>query len=458
MTQTGAPIKRQPKNHDGLSRILSEPPQGSKDVSHSSPKQPTLRDVYLKHDEIVTSFFEEGDLDLGKYRSVLFEVDRDKRNLIHTTINKLKTDYKDVESEWQGTPIKALDLVETLVVERPGLLVEKDVQNTMPLRLAAEAPIEAFFRVTNLVIPTTLHQALRTKCQKDKMNCPLREVSTRLLAHCPKVIPDDADNDPQRKSPDPTETKEVLQVEKASTEHCLHNEINVNKLLDSVSRPRNILSKNLGSCLQLLMDVTNFDPNLKGGFLTVSQESFNHLLSLCPNDVFKSTAGDGYTPLHLAVRLYDTKDQHVDYERLFGIINALVCRAPSSIYAKAGVKADGDYGKTVYDLLKDLGKDDPECDIVENYDSGTEQSKWSPRLLSLRKTEELLKKICTGSSMTTPNGKVAFLYKDAKLSQYESSVRRKQCYNSHLTLGQSMIFSLTSAVNRQFLTRIISSR
>jgi hypothetical protein len=357
--------------------------------------------VFSRHIHIVESFFDSSELNIESYQDVLQKRDREDRNLIHQTILELKRKRK-------RAPLKALNLVEVLVLDEPKLFTQKDVDGKVPLLGAAEFNVEILFRVIDLVIPDSVLESIKIKCDKSHQSCPLRDVHERRREQCrKKPKPASPDDSQQREQIDRSETPKATQTETGDAkveDLCLHDLIDIDQVVKKDAQLREILSEALDPekkaqlpCLQSLIVYSNFDPGQNEGIPIIPLDSFKLLLQFCPDTVFESATQNGYSPLQMAIRLYDK--QSIDYDHLFSVIQALVYRSPSSIYFKAGYEAQEDRGKTAYRPLKELKEVKP-----ESY----------ARSQSRKYTEELLKRTCIGSPQKNWDAKIEFLYWNAK--------------------------------------------
>lgn len=157
----------------------------------------------------------------------------------------------------------------------------------------------------------------------------------------------------------------------------LQDVVDANKVLEENKKLEKVLRTALANaphtkCVQPLLKPNMFDRGQKDNTQIIPQDSFRTLLELCPGHVFMPESGD--TPLHMAVRLY--KEQSIDYDLLFSVIECLVARCPESIFSKTTVDNEE---KTAYRLLKEIG--------VRNMDKSA-----SSRFCA----EELFKKTCIG--------------------------------------------------------------
>lgn len=326
-------------------------------------------DVYNQHIAIVNSLLETGELDTEKNRDVLQKTNLEGRNVIHHTVSTLKRQKK-------SAPSKVLDFVEQLVLDGPELFTQADEEGKVPMLAAAEFNVEILFRVLDLVIPDSVLESIKKKCDESHQSCPLRGVHESRRKQCLKKANKTGNVDVE--------------------DHCLHDLIDSDQVVEKDAQLRKILSTALGlkkgqqpPCLHSLIAESNFDIHI------IPLDSFKVLLQLCPDNVFESAAKKGFSPLLMAIRLYDK--QSIDYDHLFLVIQALVDRSPSSIYFEAGYEAKGDSTKTAYHLLKELKK--------TNSESNTR---------SRSRTEDLLKRICVGSPHKDWDAKMKFLYRDAK--------------------------------------------
>lgn len=414
MTQnTSDRSKAQTKSNDGQSK--------------SSPENLKKPDIDTEFRSILTSLFKTGELNTEMYRDVLHDKDDEGRNLIHRIIMKLKKWPNDV-------PSGVFKFVEQQALDKPELFIQKDDEDKVPLLAAAQFNVETLFRVCDLVIPKSVLKSIEKGCDESHQSCPLRSVHGSHRKQCLKkanpsrsVRPDSTQ---QHEQNDGFKTPIATQAEIDNVhvgDHCLHDQIDYEQLAKKNTHLREILNTAFGlethgkTCLHLLIAEDNFDPGQKKEIIPLVR--FEHFLSLCPETVFESAASDGFSPLQMAIRLYDT--QSIDYDHLSKVIKALVNRRRLSIYFEAKYEAREDQNKTAYRLLKEVKET---------------KSESNTKLRSRTSTEELLKEICVCSSLSWKE-KMKFLYWDAKSGRSSLLLSKRQVWYVYLTCEQCVSFT-----------------
>ncbi len=360
------------------------------------------REVLLKHMEICEEICDpqssDSEFDTKPYRDFLYKTGSEQRNLIHMIL---------IELEKEPAPPKALKLVEQLVLDEPGLFTQCDISGKTPLLEAAQHNVGILCHVIDLLIPEPVLKDIKIPCGGRDRTCPLSRVNKGRQRQFSKnrhpTGSASADDPGQAEQIDGPETTEVQQDENDDVKlegSCLCNLIDTDKVVKKDAQLRETLKAALGReqerqplCLHLL--IVNLELRGKEHTGRIPLDKFEILLQLCPDTVFESTTYDGYSPLQTAIRLYDKP--FIDYQHLFLIIQALVNRLPSSIDVKAGYKAGGDRETTAYRLLKGLSKTGDKINAQ-----------------SRSRTEDLLKRICIGSTSRTWDSMRDFLYSDAK--------------------------------------------
>lgn len=351
-------------------------------------------EVYNQHIAIIRSLFEPGELDTKKNRDVLQKTDLEGRNVIHHLISELKR-------KKTSAPSNVLKFVQQLVLDEPELFTQADDDGKVPLLAAAEFNVEILFQVVNLVVPESVLESIKKNCDESHQSCPLRDVHESRRGQCPKKAnprrPVRPNGTRQREQNDRFETSIATGNEDVE-DHCLCDRIDSNLVVEKDAQLRRMLSTALGlkkeqhpPCLHSVIAESNFDSGQEKDIQIIPLDSFKLLLQLCPDTVLESAAKEGFSPLLMAIRLYDKHS--IDYDHLFLVIQALVDRSPSSIY----FEAKGDSTKTAYHLLKELKK--------TNSESNTR---------SRSRTVDLLKRTCVGSPQKDWDAKMKFLYRDAE--------------------------------------------
>ena len=374
----------------------------TQESTHGRPLEDDPEEIYIKHRAIIKALAANVEPNPATYEEVYQEVDDRGQNLVHGIIQKFK--------QTKATPT-ALDVTERLILDKPDLFTQADEEGKVPLQACASSNVDILFRVIDLVIPDHIRDGLSIECDDNRQGCPLRHVHKGCLKrHRREHRTSDEEGTHEDIERDELFDAHVVAVTDADGNEtkveafCLHGSIHVDRLVEKDESLRQTLSRGL-SCgikrhedtvVQSLLTGTNFDSRRKD-FPVIPLEGFKRLLQLCPDSVLGSSSQIGYSPLQMAIRLYD--DRSVGYDHLFSIIQLLVDRHPSSIYFKAGYDAEDDQGKTAYRLLTE-----PK-DFVSV--SGTESE--------FRKcAEELFKRTCIGSTHKTHDEKREFLYCDAK--------------------------------------------
>jgi hypothetical protein len=333
--------------------------------------------VYIAHGQITKGWVagnKVGSL-LTQHERLLHLRDPDNRNLIHRTIHELQNKRK-------SAPPEALEIIETLVLDKPELFTAVDDYTKTPMLEAAKHQVTILFRVINLLIPLSTLNKIKNKCGESQESCPLWDVAEIHQKRCVKESkPKQANGADGADRKKPTGTSMADTGGRAEKRACLHDTVDVDEVIKKNNRLREILAVALRPTeegqavfLQSLLAETRFDPGQKGSEQLISLQGLKVLLDLCLDSVFTSVQQNGYSPLQTAVQLYDK--QSIDYELLFLVIKALVDRNPSSIFFKA---KDGKASKTAYRMLKELAP------------TVSKENERSRKL-----AEELLKRTCIG--------------------------------------------------------------
>lgn len=275
---------------------------------------------------------------------------------------------------------------------------------------AAESQNPILFRVVSLLIPSSTVERLkndRNSCEKGSTKCPLLDVAKGRLNQCSKSADNGtADGPNNAELSEQTDLKNAPEpipvVDRSSMNaniQCLHNDIDVGRVLEENDKLRDTLVKLLSDprafsgCLQPLLLASNFENSLTGnGNQTIPLDGFSALLQLCPDNFFTEPPSSGYTPLQNAIRHYN--NEKVDYKLLFSAIKELIARCPASIFLETTI---GKERVTAYRLLKGCDNGKPGTNTTWRFE-----------------TEQLMKEVCIGSRDKTWEEKKKFLYWDAK--------------------------------------------
>jgi hypothetical protein len=330
--------------------------------------------TYKYHRRIIDSWLKDKKYNLKerKYLIARFKSDRDKQNIIHRAIRELGRTKK-------GALPPALDFIEETVLQQPSHFTDVDGFGYVPMLEAAKAVPSILFMAVDLLIADSTRGRIGIKCPEGQ-KCPLWEVADGRRKQCQtkktsgRVNGSGPNGEPTWKASDKTNGE--LREDKT---RCLHDEIDVRKLLEEDRKLKEVLEKALNpvakarECLQSLISETKFDPGQKVPQL-VKLESFKTILSLCHKDVFEKAPASGYSPLQQAVRLLD--GESLDFKLLYDVIQTLVEHCPVSIFCKANINGTT---TTAYRLLKEL-----------------KQSNKAPNKDWIQRSDELLKEQCIG--------------------------------------------------------------
>ncbi|KXH30267.1 hypothetical protein CSIM01_12622 [Colletotrichum simmondsii] len=388
----------------------------SRDSDQESSDEEGAR-VGRYHGRIIKKWIQyPADVDHPKYGECHSQKDNEDRNLIHRTIRELSKKQKDL-------PPHALTFIESLVVNSPDLFVAKDSDQKVPMLEAANSQVAILFRIISLLIPSEIRDAIKTECQDEKFNCPLQKVALARRKQC-SINPGKASKASKTDTIQTADREQGLDSTRteisgiAERTECLHGQVDVKRLLEKDHQLRKKLVAALKPyeqaqlCLQSLLVDNKFDKGQRKSDQVIPLPGFKTLVQLCPDDLFSNQPSNGYTPLQMAVKLYDTED--IDYDLLFFVIQALVDRCPASIFLKHEGKTNA------YKLLKSLN-----------------EAKSTKNASSRALAEELLKRSCIGFSEGLGDGrlvlggskndswarKMDFLYWDAKLGTSATTLR-----------------------------------
>ncbi|KAI1414085.1 hypothetical protein F5Y13DRAFT_198015 [Hypoxylon sp. FL1857] len=356
--------------------------------------------VMAHHSKIVRAWFDGTKIDLesGPYKNALLKKDSNDQNIIHRTIMELSKRKK--ENRITGLPQMALDVIEGLVLQKPSLFTDPDAMDRTAMFEALRLDASMLFRVINLLISNEAVERLRkirSRCERgQEAACPLWDVSEKRRGQCGRK------KDSSRKGGSSDGQDGRRRADNKDGRFCLHEDIDVAKVLEENDKLNEILKKALEkahkddagtACLHQLLTENGFDRGQKGNTQIIPLDNFRTLLWLCQNEVFDRAPASGYTPLQLAIQLY--KCQSINYDLLFSVIESLVERCPESIF----VTTYGENKKTAFRLLMELGEGTTEQNENSRYRVG-----------------ELLKRTCIGfreGKYSTWVEKKKFLYWNA---------------------------------------------
>lgn len=368
--------------------------------------------VYESHGKIIRTWFEGDTNKESEYWDMRLRKYEGGRTLIHRAISEInrKMAKKTQKPQKLFNPDKAIELIETIVLEQPGLFTAHIGDIKPAMFEAARSQTSILFKVLGLLIPVSTVEKLKNnknECEKDNSKCPLLDVAEGRRNQCLKS--NDSGTADSPKNADLLEATNLKNArEKAPTTdknsvnpsiQCLHGSIDVERVLEKDAQLRDTLvtslsdSQALSGCIQPLLQERNFDDSSSiNEHRIIPLEGFRALLKLCPDKFFTEPPLSGHTLLQQAVQLYDTN--MIDYELLSSVIKELIARCPSSIFLETTF---GKETMTAYRLLKSFG--------AGGSDKNTE---WRSQ------TEQLIKMTCIGSREKTWEEKRKFLYCDAK--------------------------------------------
>ncbi|KAK3291439.1 uncharacterized protein B0H64DRAFT_366705 [Chaetomium fimeti] len=375
----------------------SGPKQGpSTDAGAEEDDDPLT--VLRGHMDIVQGWFYNKVVEERSWAVQLKTASYHEQNLIHTAITELQRQKKrQIQAVF---PEPALAGIESLVLSKPSLFSNPDVNGDVPMFMALKLDASVLVRVLDLLIPGPtldhLETTRRSGCDEKLSDCPLSKVAYVRLDRCMEKSKSASAAHVKRERP------------------LFHSDIDTQKLVQEDGELRAILRDALkenaiARCLEPLLVEKNFDRIAKetGNIMPVS--SFRTLLELCPDEAFSCAPTTGFTPLQLAVRLYESS--LVAYDHISSIIQALIERCPSSIFLGTG---KGQAATTPYRLLMGLPR-------AESAESASARAR----------AQELLKRACIGYRATKYDEKekeyVAdqmwsekkeFLYWDAKSQRH----------------------------------------
>jgi hypothetical protein len=371
-------------------------------------------DIMEKHRKIFLQALKTRfDIREPAYQAVRGKKDGDEQNLTHRTVKEFKK--KRETAKRRGTSLSQaevdniLHFVATLVADDPEMLLNKDYRGDIPFLRAADADAPLFFSIINLVVPKSVLEAIRVRCDQSEHRlrlCPLKDVPESRRMRCPKKYGTRRHKDwvPSQRLgnghvSDTNATPVTPTDENNNEKACLHDEVDVHQIIEQDKKLRKTISAALSatsdrrqqsqqSCFESLLRESNFDTRSQPGNPSVPLQAFESLLQLCPDFIFETAGPSGYTPLQVAVLLYDKEG--INYDHLYAIIKALVARRPESIYFEAQY-AGGK--KSVYRILTE-----------------TRATKSLADKERRSRVVKLLKEVCIGSHNKSHQEKIDFLY------------------------------------------------
>ncbi|KAL7935469.1 peptidase S8/S53 domain-containing protein [Trichoderma chlorosporum] len=367
--------------------------------SNSETSRKELRRVENYHTDLLDVWSENGEVDPEQLKNEdLFKADINKQNFIHRVIN-------DTSGGKMPFPPQAMDVIQQLVLRDPKLFTAEDRRGETPIIEAAKHQMPVLSLVIGLLLPTPLHDnpTLYISCKGGQGMCPLRQVSEALLEEC------------QKKRDAAMNGSILKKMRQTASNICLHEAIDIGKLVDYDKSLRHTLKEALNSpiralaCLDAILHDGNFDEDFQGDYKEWVK-TFKTLLELCPDSVFGYAPYEKFTPLQTALRLYSKPQIH--HDMLFDFVHLLIDRAPWSIFIESGPSSDPRASpKTAYHMLREI-------------DSENASSEVQPKA----RAEELLKRTCIGyegmmwdtktmsfTNTITSEEKIRYLYSDIKL-------------------------------------------
>ncbi|KAG5760015.1 hypothetical protein H9Q69_011133 [Fusarium xylarioides] len=313
----------------------------------------------------------------------LLELDAENRSFIHQVIPEFAS---------EEAPQIALEYVEAIVLEKPGLFINKDKSGKLPMIEAARFQSPILFRVLDLLVPTYILSLLAKKCHLEQQSCPLHKVAQGRLK--------------QSRKGKPSTSRSKLTTDKPFAVEdmvCLHGRIDIRMLQEKDRELRGALHSSLKENPEILHHIFKVDKFDKKSPQCIPLASFKILVELLSDKNFVPQQPEGLAPLQEAIKLFG--QDSIDYELLFEVIKASVNKCPQSIFIKGG----GVRGPTA-------------CQILE--DKRTQQNaEW------LVKAQDLLKKICVGAKK---------IYDQDKKDWISENIRDKknEFLYSHAPLGK----------------------
>lgn len=270
----------------------------------------------------------------------LFETDWLGYNFIHRAITQIGNGGGDI-------PGQISDIIQRMILERPESFTLPDNGNISPMVHAAKYDMSFLFEFLDLLIPESALEDIRIPCSAEQTECPLKQVHVMRMRHaeCRRNMEIEANKEQTENNSD-VDTK-VLNV---ASESCLHGKIDINDLIRSDTDLRNTLKNALESletqaypCLLGILQEKNFDEDDE--WRDERLRIFKIFLQLCPDSLFQLSDGEK-TPLQMAIQVYSKTG--LDYDFLFDVVQALIDRAPWSIFVSSGSRnAD-----TAYSMLQ----------------------------------------------------------------------------------------------------------
>lgn len=271
------------------------------------------------------------------------------------------------------------EFLECLIISHPDLLISNDMDKIGPLDVAAKKVKPLIFVVMDLVLSEEQLTRLPNKA------CALKS-KVRANETCSIHLPSALDFAFRKK-------------EYPSSETCIHGRLDVERLEKWME---NFKKEILPSALGKLEHKSRHDSILhqlleRDSFTQTDGESktdaFQRLIELCPKKDLTTADNEGWYPLHKTIQLY--KEDNIDFDQLFCVIQTIIRTSPESIYVNGGA------GSKVnpYTLLRDLKP--------EKGSAAFPRSKG--KLDSWLKAEKLLKLTCIGDSHDRAT-KIKYLY------------------------------------------------
>jgi hypothetical protein len=391
--QNGTKTQSDAKSQDDKGQNLGKPVTGVAETAIQNSKGQDDRYVDASGDEsdeqettqryhrrIINSCLKgdkKYDIQERKYQLAKLKLGLYKQHIIHQLLRKLQELRK-------GAPPEALAFIEDTVLQKPKFFTDADDNEKVPMLEAAKSLPAVLFRVLDLLIADSAREKIMAKCA-DGHKCPLWDVAEGRRKQCQlkkssRDVNGSGPNGQIARSATLKASDNLGGGAREDKNRCLHDDIDVKKLLDENKKLKDILEEALKpaaksrECLQSLISETKFDPDQKVPQL-IRLESFKILLSLCHGDVFGKDPEIGYSPLQRAVRLLN--GESLDFQLLYDVIRALVEHCPASIFCKANVNGTS---TTAYRLLKELKQ--------ANKTPGKEE--W------IQRSDELLTERCIG--------------------------------------------------------------
>lgn len=338
---------------------------------------------------------------LAEYQDVRFSSNDKGENLIHLILGGLIDNHGDSKPPRQ----EALECVKELVLEKPELLTMDNRSLDSPLYQVSENHLVILFAILELLVPHRVAKAITTTCDRNSAQCPLWNVHKGRLEQCTK-----------KSSTKTPEDSSVADNSKGDSLHkklgsdvsgqeegigCLHCVVDFKEVLQKDQKLREELKKELHkdkkSCLEAILNEEHL--NLKKGTAKMLADGLPLFLEVMDNSVFTKSDHKGYIPLHRAIKLYQSMN-NIAYESLALVIEALVQRFPDAIYHKTESLNKNDNGKMALGLLQN----------IQQCTKGDSRPQPIERTVAIKRTENLLKQTCLGSSKKSWDEMKEFLY------------------------------------------------